>query len=49
MKTVPLAESRGRFFGTSGAAAKLEIPPSTLDHAIIALKTTNADIGSAER
>jgi hypothetical protein len=48
MKTVPLAESRG-FFGTSGAAAKLEIPPSTLDHAIIALKTTNADIGSAER
>jgi transcriptional regulator with GAF, ATPase, and Fis domain len=33
-----LAESRGRVSGTSGAAAKLGIPPSTLDHRIKALK-----------
>ena len=33
-----LAETRGRVWGPSGAAAKLEIPPSTLDHRIKALK-----------
>jgi PAS domain S-box-containing protein len=33
-----LAETRGRIWGPSGAAAKLEIPPSTLDHRIKALK-----------
>jgi formate hydrogenlyase transcriptional activator len=33
-----LAESRGRVSGSSGAAAKLGIPPSTLDHRIKALK-----------
>src|SRR4029077_16865143 len=33
-----LAESRGRVSGRSGAAAKLGIPPSTLDHRIKALK-----------
>jgi hypothetical protein len=33
-----LAESRGRVSGPSGAAAKLGIPPSTLDHKIEALK-----------
>jgi len=33
-----LAESRGRVSGPSGAAAKLGIPPSTLDHRIKALK-----------
>jgi DNA-binding NtrC family response regulator len=33
-----LAESRGRISGSSGAAAKLGIPPSTLDHRINALK-----------
>jgi DNA-binding NtrC family response regulator len=32
-----LAESRGRVAGPSGAAAKLGIPPSTLDHRIKAL------------
>jgi transcriptional regulator with GAF, ATPase, and Fis domain len=32
-----LAESRGRVSGPSGAAAKLGIPPSTLDHRIKAL------------
>ena len=32
-----LAESRGRISGPSGAAAKLGIPPSTLDHRIKAL------------
>ncbi len=32
-----LAESRGRVSGPSGAAAKLGIPPSTLDHRIRAL------------
>ena len=35
---VALAESRGRVSGTSGAAAKLGIPPSTLDHWIKALR-----------
>lgn len=35
---VMLAESRGRVSGPSGAAAKLRIPPSTLDHRIRALK-----------
>jgi transcriptional regulator with GAF, ATPase, and Fis domain len=29
-----LAESRGRVYGTGGAAAKLRIPPSTLDSKI---------------
>ena len=33
-----LAASRGRVSGPSGAAAKLEIPPSTLEHRIRALK-----------
>jgi PAS domain S-box-containing protein len=33
-----LVESRGRVSGKSGAAAKLGIPPSTLDHRIKALK-----------
>jgi transcriptional regulator with GAF, ATPase, and Fis domain len=33
-----LAESRGRVAGPSGAAAKLGVPPSTLDHRIKALK-----------
>jgi PAS domain S-box-containing protein len=33
-----LAEARGRVWGPSGAAAKLRIPPSTLDHRIRALK-----------
>jgi len=32
-----LAECRGRVAGTSGAAAKLGVPPSTLDHRIKAL------------
>ena len=32
-----LVESRGRVWGSSGAAAKLGIPPSTLDHRIKAL------------
>ena len=35
---VALAESRGRVSGTTGAAAKLGIPPSTLDHRIKILK-----------
>jgi PAS domain S-box-containing protein len=33
-----LAESRGRVSGSTGAAAKLGVPPSTLDHRIKALK-----------
>jgi formate hydrogenlyase transcriptional activator len=33
-----LAETRGRVWGSSGAAAKLGIPPSTLDHRIKALR-----------
>lgn len=33
-----LAASRGRVSGPSGAAAKLQIPPSTLEHRIRALK-----------
>jgi formate hydrogenlyase transcriptional activator len=33
-----LAESRGRVAGPSGAAAKLRIPPSTLEHKIKALR-----------
>jgi len=33
-----LAESKGRISGPSGAATKLGIPPSTLDHRIKALK-----------
>jgi transcriptional regulator with GAF, ATPase, and Fis domain len=37
MIEVALAESRGRVSGPSGAAAKLGIPPSTLDHRIKAL------------
>jgi PAS domain S-box-containing protein len=37
-----LVESRGRVSGPSGAAAKLGIPPSTLDHRIKALKIHKA-------
>jgi DNA-binding NtrC family response regulator/signal transduction histidine kinase len=37
-----LAESRGRVAGTRGAAAKLGVPPSTLDHRIKALKIDKA-------
>jgi len=33
-----LTETKGRISGPSGAAAKLGIPPSTLDHRIKALK-----------
>jgi DNA-binding NtrC family response regulator len=33
-----LAEARGRVWGPAGAAAKLRIPPSTLDHRIKALR-----------
>jgi len=33
-----LAETRGRVWGPSGAASKLRIPPSTLDHRIKALE-----------
>jgi DNA-binding NtrC family response regulator len=33
-----LVASRGRVSGPSGAAAKLKIPPSTLEHKIRALK-----------
>jgi formate hydrogenlyase transcriptional activator len=33
-----LAETRGRVSGPSGAAAKLGVPPSTLDHRIKALR-----------
>jgi transcriptional regulator with GAF, ATPase, and Fis domain len=33
-----LAETKGRVSGPSGAAAKLGIPPSTLDHRIKAMK-----------
>ena len=32
-----LIETRGRVWGSSGAAAKLGVPPSTLDHRIKAL------------
>jgi PAS domain S-box-containing protein len=35
---VALAETRGRVSGPSGAAARLGVPPSTLDHRIKALK-----------
>jgi DNA-binding NtrC family response regulator len=37
-----LAECRGRVAGPSGAAAKLGVPPSTLDHRIKALKINKA-------
>jgi DNA-binding NtrC family response regulator len=33
-----LAQAKGRISGPTGAAAKLGIPPSTLDHRIKALK-----------
>jgi formate hydrogenlyase transcriptional activator len=33
-----LTASRGRISGATGAAAKLQIPPSTLEHKIRALK-----------
>ena len=33
-----LVASRGRISGPSGAAAKLQVPPSTLEHKIRALK-----------
>jgi hypothetical protein len=41
-----LAESRGRVSGASGAAAKLQVPPSTLESRIKTLKTTNASSDS---
>jgi predicted ATPase/transcriptional regulator with GAF, ATPase, and Fis domain len=37
-----LAECRGRVGGSSGAAAKLRVPPSTLDHRIKALNINKA-------
>jgi transcriptional regulator with GAF, ATPase, and Fis domain len=37
-----LAESRGRIAGPSGAAARLNIPPSTLEHRIRALKISKS-------
>ena len=37
-----LAECRGRIAGRSGAAAKLGVPPSTLDHRIKALRIDKA-------
>jgi PAS domain S-box-containing protein len=37
-----LADCRGRVGGSSGAAAKLRVPPSTLDHRIKALKINKA-------
>ncbi len=37
-----LAECRGRVAGPSGAAAKLGVPPSTLDHRIKALRISKA-------
>jgi transcriptional regulator with GAF, ATPase, and Fis domain len=37
-----LAECRGRVAGRSGAAAKLGVPPSTLDHRIKALRINKA-------
>ena len=37
-----LAECRGRVAGSSGAAAKLGVPPSTLDHRIKALNINKA-------
>ena len=38
----PIAGSRGRVAGRSGAAAMLGVPPSTLDHRIKALDTDKA-------
>ena len=38
-----LVESRGRVSGPSGAAAKLRIPPSTLEHKIKALKIRKSE------
>src|SRR5262249_24558957 len=38
----PLAESRGRVSGPSGAAAKLRIPPSTLESKIKTLKISKS-------
>src|SRR6266404_2307314 len=40
-----LAETRGRIWGPSGAAAKLGIPPSTLDHRIKALRINKKQFG----
>ena len=37
-----LAASRGRVAGRSGAAARLGVPPSTLDHRIKALRIDKA-------
>jgi formate hydrogenlyase transcriptional activator len=37
-----LAECRGRIAGSSGAAAKLGVPPSTLEHRIKALSISKA-------
>jgi len=38
-----LAESRGRVSGPSGAAAKLQMPASTLEYRIKALKIRKSD------
>ena len=38
-----LAESRGRVSGASGSAVKLQIPPSTLERKIQALKIRKSD------
>ena len=37
-----LAECRGRVAGPTGAAARLNVPPSTLDHRIRALNINKA-------
>ena len=44
-----LAETRGRVSGPSGAAAKLEMPPSTLDDRIKALKINKQQFKFGER
>jgi DNA-binding NtrC family response regulator len=44
-----LAETRGRVSGTSGAAAKLGIPPSTLDDRIKALKINKQQFKFGQR
>jgi DNA-binding NtrC family response regulator len=44
-----LAETRGRVSGPSGAAAKLGIPPSTLDDRIKALKINKQQFKFGQR
>ena len=44
-----LAESRGRVSGPSGAAGKLRIPPSTLEHKIKALRIRKGEFEFASR